>query len=88
MSTQRNILAILTACAFSGCADTQTTGAASIAKTVSPRASLPATPDEDRHDWCGKRLTDWQSGKPPGGAKTLEQKQADDRVCATLKNSS
>lgn len=32
-------------------------------------------------EWCGERHADHQAGKAPGGAATLEKKQADDRTC-------
>lgn len=34
--------------------------------------------------FCAQRHLDYQQGKTPGGAKSLEQKMADDRACATL----
>ena len=34
--------------------------------------------------FCAQRHLDHQEGKTPGGAKSLEQKMADDRACATL----
>ena len=33
-------------------------------------------------EWCGERHADHQAGKAPGGATTLEKKEADDRTCA------
>ena len=39
----------------------------------------------EKGKWCGQRFIDYQDGKRPGGAATIEQKQADDRVCEALK---
>ena len=86
MNNQRNFFAALTACALlSACATTEAPVTAAIIKP-SPKEVGQATPDEDRHAWCDKRHYDAVAGKRPGGVKTLEQKQADDRVCAALQN--
>jgi hypothetical protein len=41
----------------------------------------------DKLKWCGQRFIDYPDGKRPGGAETIEQKQADDRACEALKQS-
>jgi hypothetical protein len=43
------------------------------------------TADDDLREWCGQRFIDYQNGKRPGGARTVEQKQADDRLCEALR---
>jgi hypothetical protein len=40
---------------------------------------------EERRRWCGQRFIDYQEGKRPGGAATVEQKEADDATCAALR---
>lgn len=48
-----------------------------------PQAVVDIT--EQKRKWCGQRFIDYQDGKRPGGAATIEQKQADDRICEALK---
>jgi len=42
-------------------------------------AAVP--PPVDRGPDCGGRHLDREAGKPPAGATTLEQKEADDQIC-------
>jgi hypothetical protein len=60
--------------------------AAPIPKQSSPKQSSPkqtspkeTSPKETSN--CGDRHLDHQAGRSPGGATTLEEKEADDRVC-------
>jgi hypothetical protein len=60
--------------------------AAPIPKQSSPKQSSPkqtspkeTSPKETSN--CGERHLDHQAGRSPGGATTLEEKEADDRVC-------
>lgn len=61
------------------------------AEQPAPKAAEPPpveTADDgtgDKQKWCGQRFIDYQDGKRPGGARTIEQKQADDRACEALK---
>jgi hypothetical protein len=60
--------------------------AATIPKQSSPKQSSPkqASPKETspkETSNCGERHLDHQAGRSPGGATTLEEKEADDRVC-------
>lgn len=41
--------------------------------------------DQMRRNWCNQRYLDSQAGKKPGGARTIEEKQADGRVCEALR---
>ncbi len=56
-----------------------------------PKAAEPAPVQtavdgtDEKRKWCGQRFIDYQDGKRPGGARTIEQKQADDRACEMLK---
>jgi hypothetical protein len=55
-------------------------------KAAEPPAVETAVDDaSDKRKWCGQRFIDYQDGKRPGGARTIEQKQADDRACEMLK---
>ncbi len=40
---------------------------------------------EERRRWCGQRFIDYQEGRRPGGAATIEQKVVDDATCAALR---
>ena len=44
----------------------------------------PRNADDTLRAFCAQRHVDYQAGKAPGGAKSLEQKQADDRLCEAL----
>ena len=64
-----------------GAADPKSAGAAASKSQV---AAAPESEDDAKRRWCGQRHIDYQDGKSPGGAKSLEQKRADDRVCEDL----
>ena len=51
------------------------------ASTASPSSK---NPDEALKAFCAKRHVEYQSGKAPGGATSLAQKQADDRRCEAV----
>jgi hypothetical protein len=48
------------------------------------RTTQASTSNEKLKAFCAQRHLDHQEGRSPGGAKSLEQKMADDRACATL----
>ena len=55
-------------------------------KATEPPAVETAVDDASgKRKWCGQRFIDYRDGKRPGGARTIEQKQADDRLCEALK---
>ena len=66
------------AMALSGCASRQQEWG-SLKDT--PVAARPVA--EKAHE-CAARHIDREAGRSPGGATTLEQKQADDRACAEV----
>jgi hypothetical protein len=69
------MLSVLAAAvALSGCAGPR--APASLKDTV---AAEPAASAKNLD--CAGRHLDREAGRPPAGATTLEQKQADDRVC-------
>jgi hypothetical protein len=70
------VLAVTIACV--GCASRQQEG---YSLKDSPVA-VPRLADKARD--CATRHLDREAGRAPGGATTLEQKEADDRVCAEL----
>jgi hypothetical protein len=87
-------------CSLEGLKDTKRDGArvSAVEHKVERKAEQPAqksaepapvqTADDgtgDKQKWCGQRFIDYQDGKRPGGAATIEQKQADDRACEMLK---
>jgi hypothetical protein len=45
---------------------------------------VAVSPSADKAGNCAARHLDREAGRAPGGATTLEQKEADDRVCAEL----
>jgi hypothetical protein len=71
---KRSIAVVLAgAVALGGCASRQER-LPSLKDTQSP------APAKEALD-CGGRHLDREAGRPPAGATTLEQKQADDRLC-------
>ena len=44
-------------------------------------APAPVSPPAEKSPDCAGRHLDREAGRPPAGATTLDQKQADDRVC-------
>jgi hypothetical protein len=58
---------------------------AALKGTEAPQPQAVVDITEEKRKWCGQRFIDYQDGKRPGGAQTVEQKQADDRICEALK---
>ena len=89
----RTIVALILALLISGCAsrtedrrlsikDTAAPAAAApIPKQSSPKQTSPKETSPKETSNCGERHLDHQAGRSPGGATTLEEKEADDRVC-------
>jgi hypothetical protein len=50
-------------------------------KQSSSKESSPQASSAKEYSKCGDRHVDHQAGRSPGGATTLEEKEADDRVC-------
>ena len=72
-----------------GCASDGINGSSittqSLKQNRTAAAGAPAkSGNEKLRAFCAQRHIDHQEGKAPGGAKSLEQKMADDRACATL----
>ena len=53
-------------------------------KSPAVTSSSATTATQRLRSFCAQRHVDYQAGKAPGGAKTIEQKQADDRACESL----
>ena len=89
----RTIVALILALLISGCASRTEDRRLSIKDTAAPVTAAPVpkpsslkqsspkqtSPKETSN--CGDRHLDHQAGRSPGGATTLEEKEADDRVC-------
>jgi hypothetical protein len=94
VATRSITLSVLAAAvALSGCATPKPPPSLSLSLPLSLPPSLPPSlkdsivaapglspPAEETLDCAGRHL-DREAGRPPAGATTLEQKQADDRVC-------
>lgn len=74
----RTTVALILALLISGCASRTEYRRLSIKDTAAP---APAKPAPKQSSKCGDRHLDHQAGRSPGGATTLEEKEADDRVC-------
>ena len=74
----RTTVALILALLISGCASRTEYRRLSIKDTAAPAAAKPAPKQSSK---CGDRHLDHQAGRSPGGATTLEEKEADDRVC-------
>jgi hypothetical protein len=74
----RTTVALILALLISGCASRTEDRRLSIKDTATPPAAEPASKPSSK---CGDRHLDHQAGRSPGGATTLEDKEADDRVC-------
>ena len=76
----RSILVPVLAAAIvlSGCATPRPPPSLKDSIVAAPAANSP--PADKTLDCAGRHL-DREAGRPPAGAATLEQKQADDRVC-------
>jgi hypothetical protein len=93
----RTTVALILALVISGCASRTEDRRLSIKDTAAPSAAEPvpkqsspkqSSPKESslpssakEYSKCGDRHVDHQAGRSPGGATTLEEKEADDRVC-------
>jgi len=79
VATRSIMLSMLAAAvALSGCASPK--APPSLKDTIASVPAAAARPAEKSLDCAGRHL-DREAGRPPAGATTLEQKQADDRVC-------
>jgi len=76
----RTAFALLLALAISGCASYTPDRPLSLKDTPQRRTAAPE-PASEQGSKCADRHLDHQAGRPPGGAASLEQKEADDRVC-------
>ena len=74
----RTTVALILALLILGCASRTEDRRLSIKDTATPPAAEPASKPSSK---CGDRHLDHQAGRSPGGATTLEDKVADDRVC-------
>lgn len=92
MTTARVAGAALTALMLAGCAgcaiETQEARHA-VTGSIKPQPqhavkAAPKSADDTMKAFCAQRHVDYQEGKSPGGATTLEKKQADDRLCEAL----
>lgn len=66
-----------------GCASTKAVETASAKPTRHVQRSAA---DDARNSWCAHRYDEFLAGERPGQATTIEQKQADDRVCAAIRS--
>jgi hypothetical protein len=79
VATRSIVLSVLAAAvALSACATPKPPPSLKDSIVAAPAAVSP--PAEKTLDCAGRHL-DREAGRPPNGATTLEQKQADDRVC-------
>ncbi len=83
--------AVLASVLVAACAIDNPDAKSSVTGSLKPRpaaesAARPASKssDDTKRAFCAQRHIDYQAGKDPGGAKTIEQKQADDRLCEAL----
>ena len=74
----RTTVALILALVISGCASRTEDRRLSIKDTAAPSAAKPVNKHSSK---CGDRHLDREAGRSPGGATTLEEKEADDRVC-------
>lgn len=88
MKTLNLISTLVVSTTLAGCAIDHQDGRQVVTSSVkrSERNSAPAakSADETMKAFCAQRHVDYQAGKAPGGAKTAEQKAADDRLCEAL----
>ena|SRR5262245_2502954 len=84
----RTIVALMLALLISGCASRTGDRRLSIKDTAAPAAAAPVPKQSSPKQTspkgsfsCGDRHLDHQAGRSPGAATTLEEKEADDRVC-------
>jgi len=74
----RTTVALILALLISGCATRTEDRHLSIKDTAAHSAAKPVPKQSSN---CGDRHLDHQAGRSPAGAATLEEKEADDRVC-------
>jgi hypothetical protein len=74
----RTTVALILALLISGCASRTEGRRLSIKDTAAHSAAEPVPRQSSK---CGDRHLDHQAGRAPGGATTLDEKEADDRVC-------
>jgi len=74
----RTTVALILALLVSGCATRTEDRHLSIKDTAAHSAAKPVPKQSSN---CGDRHLDHQAGRSPAGAATLEEKEADDRVC-------
>src|SRR5262249_16096240 len=89
----RTTVALMLALLISGCASRTEdrrlpikdppapAAAAPFHKQSSSQPSSPKQTSPKETSNCGDRHLDHQAGRSPGGATTLDEKEADDRVC-------
>jgi hypothetical protein len=78
---------MLAGCA--GCAVESQEAKQAVTGSIKPRShhaekAAPKNADDTMRAFCAQRHVDYQEGRSPGGATTLEKKQADDRLCEAL----
>ncbi|HKZ96907.1 MAG TPA: hypothetical protein VJ045_07995 [Hyphomicrobiaceae bacterium] len=79
------LVAVVASGALAGCATCPLKTASTAAQPYRVKAAaVEESNDDETRKWCGQRHIDYQDGKSPGGAKSLQQKFADDRICAAL----
>lgn len=88
MNTLKLTSATMLALILTGCAIDQQDGrqvvTSSVKQSGQSSASTAKSAGETMKSFCAQRHIDYQTGKAPGGAKTPEQKAADDRLCDAL----
>ena len=85
----RSGVAALASVLMAGCAVDSQDAKSTVTGSLKPRSEAssrsPAkSSDDTMRAFCAQRHVDYQAGKAPGGAKSLGQKQADDRLCEAL----
>ena len=87
MISIRNGGAVLAAVLLAGCAVDSQDARSPVTGSLKPRSEAPAkakSSDDTLRAFCAQRHIDYQAGKAPGGAKSIGQKQADDRLCEAI----
>ncbi|MGQ0673656.1 MAG: hypothetical protein ACT4N2_12380 [Hyphomicrobium sp.] len=93
MSTLRptgcSLAAVLVAMSLAACAVDQQDAKSVTTGSLKPQADsgrhgVRKGSDETMKAFCTQRHIDYQSGKSPGGAHSIEKKRADDRLCEAI----
>lgn len=89
MKTLRITGLVAAAGLMAGCAIDSPESRSAMTGSIKPRSisharSATKSSDDTRRSFCAQRHIDYQTGKAPGGAKTPDQKAADDRMCDAL----